>query len=188
MAGDEEMVKAGVEGAVGGLFAPFADILNKLLGPGAEELGLTIKDQVHFYRRKRYQRLMERSKLMFANLHKEPQPMEPKLSLPILEHGSLEANDDLQDRWAALLVNSSGKNKLLPGAPDILKQLAPFEVLLLQICWEFVHIGYRGPTTPDESKPLNKLLDEPLQKWFVHLVEKHKFKNRPGMQHHYDIA
>jgi hypothetical protein len=99
MSDEDDLVKAGVEGAVGGIVAPFADLLNKLVGPAAEALGLTLRDQVQFFRLKRYRRLMA-----------------------------------------------------------------------------------------IESKPVNRFLDEPIHNWFVQLVEKHKFKNRPRMQHHHDIA
>jgi len=181
MGDEDDLVKAGVEGAVGGIVAPFADLLNKLVGPAAEALGLTLKDQVQFFRLKRYKRLMERSKLMFDNMQREPEQVELKLLLPILEIGSLEENDELQDRWAALLVNSSGKNTLLPGAPDILRQLAPFEVLLLQLCYDFVCGPYDFLDLG--KKPLNDI----VQQWYVVLVEKHRFK-KPGMEHHRDLG
>jgi hypothetical protein len=166
---------------VAGLIAPFAKLLNDLLGPGAEEFGLAIKDQVQFFRLERYRRLMERSQQMFESAHKKPDPIPLRLLLPILENGSLEEDDELQDRWAALLVNSSGENRLIPGAADILKQLSPYEVLVLQMCYDFVTIDYYG--FPDlDKKPLNGM----FRNWYIVLVEKHNFK-QPSLGHVRDL-
>jgi hypothetical protein len=46
MADENKLVKAGVEAALGS----FADLLEKLAGPTAEEIGLTLKDHVHAFR------------------------------------------------------------------------------------------------------------------------------------------
>ena len=183
MPDDAELIKAGMEGAVGGFIAPFSDLLKRLLGPGADEAGLALKDEIRFLRMKRGKRLMEQARLIFGAAGKEPERVELKLLLPILEQGSVEEDDDLQDRWAAMLVNSSGQNVLIPGAPDILRQLTPYEVLLLQMCFDVVRVVVRPPSLDLDKKPVNEIIIQ----WYGVLIEKHNFK-RSGMAHHHDQA
>jgi hypothetical protein len=64
--------------------------------------------------------------------------VELKLLIPLLENGSLEEDDGLQDRWAALLARTSTGLRI-PGAVEILKQLTSDDVELLQLCYEYVH-------------------------------------------------
>ncbi len=54
MADEDKIVKAGVEAAL----KPFADLLEKLTGPAAEEIGLTVKDHVRVFRFRRQLRLL----------------------------------------------------------------------------------------------------------------------------------
>jgi hypothetical protein len=177
------MIAALAKGTVQGLTAPLSELFLKLLGPGAEEAGLAIKDEIQLRRAKRRRRLLERSHEMFQVIHKEPEPIPLKLLLPIMENGSLEENDELQDRWAALLVNSSGTNMVLPGATDILKQLSPYEVLLLQMCYEFVCID----VYPSNPRLYRKPLKDTIKKW-CGVLDGQPNSWRPGMEHHVDRA
>jgi hypothetical protein len=53
-------------------------------------------------------------------------PVDPAISVPLLDAATLEDNGDLQDRWVALLVNvSSRPEDDVRGFPEILKQLTP---------------------------------------------------------------
>lgn len=135
---DAEIIAAMAKGTVEGLTAPLPEFLRKLLGPAAKELGLTLKDEVRFFRFQRRQRLLARAQEMFEKAQKEPEPLPPKLIIPILENGSLEEDDELQDRWAALLVNSS-PSRVMPAAPEILRQLTALDVFLLQLCFDYLH-------------------------------------------------
>ena len=62
MADEDKLVKAVVEAAL----RPFADLLDKLAGPAAKELGLALKDHVRVFRFKRQLRLFERVKEILA--------------------------------------------------------------------------------------------------------------------------
>jgi Abortive infection alpha len=129
-----DLAKAGFDAAM----APMADLIEKIAGPAAEEIGLTLRDSVKFYRARRRLRLLQRTKEMFDELGVEPRPVPFKLLLPIIENGSNEEDDELQDRWAALLVSSSGDGASMPGAPDILRQLTKEDVLLLQLAYDYI--------------------------------------------------
>ncbi|HZS26663.1 MAG TPA: Abi-alpha family protein [Candidatus Angelobacter sp.] len=133
MADEDKLIKAGVEAAL----KPFADLLDKLAGPAAEEIGLTLKDHVRVFRLKRQIRLFERVKAMLADTDMEPERVPFKLLVPVVENASIEENDELQDRWAAMLANAAIKRDVHPSFPEILRQLSEKEVLYLDACYEY---------------------------------------------------
>src|SRR5438270_2292499 len=98
MADEDKLVKAGVEAAL----KPFADLLEKLAGPAAEEIGLTLKDHVRVFRLKRRLRLLARVQEMLAGSNLEAHRVPLKILGPIIENATVEDDDDLQDKWAAL--------------------------------------------------------------------------------------
>src|SRR6202451_2399318 len=134
MADKDKLVKAGVEAAL----KPFADLLDKLAGPAAEEIGLTLKDHVRVFRLKRQVRLFERVKEMLAESNTEPGRVPFKVLLPIVENASIEENDEVQDMWAGLLANSASGEKVYPSYVELLKQLSPHEALLLHMVVESI--------------------------------------------------
>src|SRR5258708_2520216 len=123
------MVKAGVEAAL----KPFADLLEKLAGPAAEEIGLTFKDYVRVFRFKRQLRLFQRTKEMLEEAGIEPKKVPLKLLGPIMEVGSLEEDDILQDKWAALLANvaTGNEERIHPSFIEVLKQISALEAQFL---------------------------------------------------------
>jgi hypothetical protein len=84
---------------------------------------------------------------MLAEAGIEPRPVPPKLFLPILESASLEQDESLQERWAALLANAAlpGRQPAVSAAfAEILKELSPSEVRLLDrlynaVCVQIAH-------------------------------------------------
>jgi hypothetical protein len=133
MADEDKLVKAGIEAAL----KPFADLLDKLAGPAAEEIGLTLKDHVRMFRFKRQIRLFGRVKDMLAESNIEPGRVPFKLLLPMVENASIEENDDLQDRWAAMLANAATNHGVHPSFPEILKQLSERDVSYLDATYEY---------------------------------------------------
>jgi hypothetical protein len=131
MADEDKLVKASVEAAL----KPFADLLDKLAGPAVEEIGMTVKDHVRVFRLKRQMRLFERVKEMLAESNLEPGRVAFKLLLPMVENASVEEDDDLQDRWAAMLANcAAGTNRgsgVEPAFSLILKELGTEDVKFL---------------------------------------------------------
>jgi hypothetical protein len=57
MADEDKLIKAGVEAAL----KPFADLLEKLAGPAAEEIGFTLQDHFRASRLRRQVRLLKRT-------------------------------------------------------------------------------------------------------------------------------
>lgn len=136
MAEEDKLVKA----AVKAILEPVKDLIEKIAGPAAEEIGLTVQDHVRVFRLKRQIRLFERVKEMLAEANMEPGRVPFKLLLPMVENASVEEDDDLQDRWAAMLANAAaGDNRgsgVEPVFPLILKELGIQEVKFLDELYE----------------------------------------------------
>jgi len=138
MSDDAEIVKAVAEGTMNGIMEPFKDLLGLLFRPVAGEIGEDLRDRYVTFRRTRTERLLTRTRQFIDERISDPQPVPPKLLAAIIENGTLEEDDYLQDRWATLLAHSSEKRgtdrDLLPSAVEILKQINRWEVLLLTNC------------------------------------------------------
>jgi hypothetical protein len=165
MSDDTDLIKAGAQGITEGVMAPFADLLRKLAGPVAEELGLTLQDEVRVFRLKRRIRLLERVQQMLNEKGVEPQRVPLKILVPVIEGASLEEDDELQDRWAALLVNTATTGGAMPAAPEILRQLTSMDVFLLQVCFDHVVDAYRAPNKHRYFTASTKNVDPAIEKW-----------------------
>lgn len=62
----------------------------------------------------------------------EIKPIAPRLFFPVLEAASIEDNDEMQTRWAALLANeATSVGSVHPSFLEILRQLALEDARLL---------------------------------------------------------
>lgn len=128
------IVKTGIEQ----LFAPFHDLLDKLLGPAATEVGEGIADSVKVWRRKRQLRLLQEVKRMLDDTSREIKPIATRLFFSVLEAASVEDDDEMQTRWASLLANEASViGSVHPSFIEILKQLAPVDARLLDKIYDW---------------------------------------------------
>lgn len=86
----------------GGFLAPF------IRRPIEQAAGI-VGDWLTYVRWERQQRLIERANtfLKERGLAAPTRPVPLKIAIPIMREGSLEENDELQDIWVRLLVNSA---------------------------------------------------------------------------------
>jgi predicted transcriptional regulator len=62
----------------------------------------------------------------------DPRAVPPRLFLPIVENASVQDDDDLHTRWAALLANAATTPNLVhPSYIEVLRQLSPKDAELL---------------------------------------------------------
>jgi hypothetical protein len=134
MSDDAEYLKAAIEGAVSGAVAPVKNIVEAIFLPAAKTLGSRLNEMV----KPRTHRLTSRTKEFTESLRIEIHTVPMNILVPALQAGSLEENDSLQDRWAALLARAIGGDSF-PAAIEILKQLTSDDVELLQVCYDRVH-------------------------------------------------
>lgn len=163
--GDEKAVikpMADAVKAVAELGKPLVDLLTKLAGPAAEEIGLTIGDHIHIVRFKRQIRLLQNAKKFLDEAGIEAKRVPLKLLGSILEQGSLEEDDELQDRWAALLASAASHEGVVPPSfPEILKQLTKSDGLVLDRLCREIELIIKNPQgiplkrTSPENIPLD---------------------------------
>jgi hypothetical protein len=104
-------------------------------GPIKQAMSI-VEDQLKYYRWERQNRLIDRAtKFMAERGLTQPTRYIPlQLAIPLLQSGSLEENDQLQDRWAALLVNAAdadSNTEVRRAFISILEDLTSLDALLL---------------------------------------------------------
>jgi len=164
------------KGVTEALIKPLQDIIEKISGPAAEEVGLMIQDHVKVYRFKRQVRLLQRTKEFLNDAGLGIHSVPPKILLPIMDYASVEGDDELQDLWAALLANAASEASaitVLPAFLEVLKQLSACEVQFLSRTYDevledeariqksgaIVATGSRITITARLRKDLNQLTD-----------------------------
>ena len=102
-------------------------LLTQFLSPTAKHYGEAAL--------KRIQQLGERAKSMLANTGREPQGVEEKILLPLVQAASLETDPTLADLWAALLANAADpaqKVQIQASFASILRDLTVYDAFLLE--------------------------------------------------------
>ncbi|HTT23320.1 MAG TPA: Abi-alpha family protein [Candidatus Sulfotelmatobacter sp.] len=163
---DEENAALVIKTGVEQMFAPLQRLIDQLLGDAASEVGLTLGDSVRVWRFKRQLRLLQEVKRLIEQSGKDIKPIATRLFFPVLEAASIEDDDEMQTRWAALLANeATSVGSMHPSYIDILKQLAPDDARLLdKLCdWCEIHNTPRLTTvyvkpTRDSDREMDTLL------------------------------
>jgi hypothetical protein len=121
-----------------GAFDKLADIIHKLAGPMAEEVGFMMADKIKVYRLKNLIAVGKKTEKILKEAHLSPDAVPPRLFLPILEAASIENDEALQDLWAGLLASASEESdSLSPSFIETLKQLTPAEAKTLNQCYDY---------------------------------------------------
>lgn len=118
------------------------EFVGKLVNPAFEEGGGIIQDTIKFWRFKNQINIILKAKKFLEEKKIEPIKVLPKTLVSILENGSLEEGDTIQDKWAALLANAADPGKrysVKPSFAEILKELSPLEVVLLDKMFDEVN-------------------------------------------------
>lgn len=123
----------GIGKAVEKLADPVVDLLKRVAGPAADEIGLTLQDAIHVYRTRRAYRLAEKFQQFVLERGIVPRSVNLKLLLPIMDNASVEEDEDLHTMWAALLTNAADPagSDVLPSFVEVLKQLTKPEAVFL---------------------------------------------------------
>lgn len=167
----QEIAKAtgkGLDAAreAGGFIARF------ISGPLEEAMGI-FEDRLKYLRWERQVRLMQRSEqfLSEVGLSKPTRAVPLKIAVPLLQGASLEENNELQDRWAALLVNAANANSgvdIHRSFIEILGQVSPLEAKILDTLYslpfeEARHAGFSTDSLPESSRILGENEDPTTQ-------------------------
>jgi hypothetical protein len=115
--------------------------LSKYAGGPLEQAMGVVEDKLKYLRWERQVRLMERANKFLAErgLSLPSRKVSLQIAIPLIQGGSLEENDFLQDRWAALLVNAadaSSNIEVRRAFISILEDLTPLDAILLEKIYE----------------------------------------------------
>jgi hypothetical protein len=116
---------------------PIGGLLQRIAGPLADEIGDSLAIIARPYRIRLSLKMFQKTQRMLESAGITPQAVPPRLFLPIVESASIEDDEDLHTRWAALLANAAtSHNSVHPSYIETLKQLAPVEARLLDALYE----------------------------------------------------
>ena len=102
------------------------EFTNKLIGPTVEQIGLLFADKIQYFRLKNQIKIVIKAKKFVDSQNIRIKELPIKILAPLLEQGSLEENEDLQDLWSKMLANMVDSDKNLQNNiyPYILGQLS----------------------------------------------------------------
>ncbi|CAN5395377.1 hypothetical protein BH09BAC1_BH09BAC1_28440 [soil metagenome] len=130
--------------------------LKIVCAPALEEVGLMLRDQVRQWRLNNILRIITKAqgKLIFENGELQIKA-HPRVILSIIENGSLNDDDEIQELWAGLFVSSctkDGQDDENLIFVDLLKQLTAIEAKILKFSCENAHkiLNKNGLLTSDE--------------------------------------
>lgn len=108
------------------------EMLRKIAGPLAEEIGESMGVVARHYRFKLALRMYQKTERMLIDAGISPHAVPPRLFLPMIENASVQDNEELHTRWAALLANAAASpDSVHPSYIEVLRQLTPKDAELL---------------------------------------------------------
>jgi len=131
-------------------------------GPLEQGMGI-FEDKLRYMRLERQVRLIDRADVFLRErgLDGPTRPVPLKIMIPLLQGACLEDDDELQDRWAALLVNAADADSGISvhrAFVSILEEIGPLEALLLEkiyaIPWDASFDGIYTGNLPEEAIPV----------------------------------
>lgn len=132
--------------------------LKSVCVPALDELGLLLKDKVRHWRLNNILRILDKAKgkLRYENEELKIQA-HPRVALAIIDNGSLNDNDEVQEMWAGLFASSCNKDEQDDENlifVDLLKQLTLIEARILKYSCERVRkvLYSNGLIVADELK------------------------------------
>jgi abortive infection alpha-like protein len=149
-----------------------ADLLQRIAGPLADEVGDSFAISYRPYRVKLGLRALQKTQRMLKEAGIGPQAVPPRLFLPMVEAASIEDDEDLHTRWAALLANAATSPDLVhPSYIEVLKQLTPVEARLLDALYKIAKgKKWQKVETTDVTDEEFKTAGAKLFAWFSSLV------------------
>lgn len=114
--------------------------LKRVCAPALDELGLMAKDQFRYWRLQNILRILEKAKgkLEFSNGQLEI-CAHPRVALSIIENGSMNDDDEIQELWAGLFASScsgNGRDDQNLIFVDLLKKITVVEARILKYACE----------------------------------------------------
>ena len=118
---------------------PLLENLAKLTGPMCEELGLYFGERARAFRQRNLTAIVDQSIKRLEKAGKSPNPVPPRLLLPIVDGASVEDNLTLQEMWSGLLASASDQaDNMSPSYAETLKSLTPIEARSMKVLYDYL--------------------------------------------------
>jgi hypothetical protein len=114
------------------------EYIDAIIGPPLEEIGGILADRIRLWRYKNQIGILIKAREYNDRKGISPKTIPVKTLANLIEASSYEENESLKERWSALLANATDptNNFSLHNAfIDVLKQLSPLEVEVLDFMW-----------------------------------------------------
>lgn len=113
--------------------------IDKIITPTFEEVGGLIADQIRFFRYKNQVTILLKAERFHKSKGINPKQIPVKTLASFMEGASLEENQSMQEKWAALLANATDPDNNFTGhltLIQLLNQLTPDEAEVLDYMWK----------------------------------------------------
>jgi hypothetical protein len=111
--------------------------MGTVAGSASIQLGELAGDEVKFWRFKRSLKHAQKAKKMLDTAGLKPHQVPFRTLVPLVEGGSLEDDEHMTEKWAALLANAAGgESNVPPSFPSVLRELEPTEARLLDVVYD----------------------------------------------------
>lgn len=140
---EKEMIKAGADAALKSV----NELIIKLFGGPCEEIGGMWTDKLKFRREQRWLKLMQKVEAKIDTSGHEPHAIADKIWVPTWQAASLEDEDTLQDKYAALLANASDPklaDSIEPIFVSILSEITTRQTVFIDSFYEFDERSRKG--------------------------------------------
>jgi hypothetical protein len=125
---------------------PVGDMLKKIVGPLADEIGEGMGVVAKHYRYRLAIKMYQKTERMLTDAGINPHAVPPRLFLPMIENASVQDDEGLHTRWAALLANAAtSPDSVHPSYIEVLRQLTPKDAKLLDELYDSC-VGKRDRT------------------------------------------
>jgi hypothetical protein len=127
-----------VKASVDALAAPAKEFAGRVVGSPGHQLGEWLADHIRYRRFKAQLRILEKAEKLVRDAGLTAHEVPLQVLVPLLERGSFEEDEEMVDRFAALLARAATEapGSVPPSFPAILAELAPIEAAILQATWE----------------------------------------------------
>jgi hypothetical protein len=136
------------------------DFIQKIITPPLEEVGNLLADQVKLWRFKNQISIITKADQYLKNKNIHTKKVSLKILAPLLEACSLEEDQSLQDKWAALLANTSTENTLVEESTlfvHILSQLSRKDADVFEVIYKYCTREYESNERKNKSDPHVKI-------------------------------
>lgn len=135
-ADDDSTTLEEVMGAVSGIPKEAREFVKKICGPAGDKTGQLIADKIRVRRFRNRLRVFQEANWMLRENNIDPQSIDLKSLVPILEGAALEEDDTLRAKWAGLLASAAVEGRVHASYPTTLAQLNPEEARVLELLFE----------------------------------------------------